>query len=1206
MASLRSGRHPAAAGDANESKTAATAMDMHLRIDREIVPSLRQGVMAMAVTEYRSLAWTVAAPYTQRMTLCPNCGEENPEKAKFCAECGTALHLIRPNPPTEERKVVTILFCDVVGFTAHSDAADPEDVRARIRPFHQRVRQEIERFGGTVEKFIGDAVMAVFGAPVVHEDDPERAVRSALRILEAIDDLNEEEPSLALSVRIGINTGEAVVALGASPEAGEGMVTGDVVNTASRLQTAAPIGGIAVGEATHEATRELFDYLALEPVGVKGKAEPVAIWRPTAATARFGTDPTRKLASPLVGRRVELGILTSTFERSLHDRSVHLLTIVGEPGVGKSRLVAELFRFIDASPELVRWRQGRCLPYGDGVSFWALAEIVKAESGVLETDAPEVAGAKVDAIIASDYPDATWLRQRLRPLVGSEGPPATREENFAAWRVFLELLAERNPSVFVFEDLHWADDALLAFINYMVEYSEGVPMLLVGTARPELFEKAAGFAQAARNSNRINLSPLSETESASLIRNLLEQAVLPTEIQSTILSRSGGNPLFTEQFVRLLRDRQIIVKQGASWKIDVSAEIPTPFGVESLIAARLDTLGQEKKQLLADAAVVGEVFWLDAVAAMGKRDPKQVGQALHELARKELVRLARHSSMAGHTEYAFYHALVQDVCYAQIPRASRADRHLQAASWIEEIAGGRVDDHADVLAAHYLTALELVLASGGPGANELSSRARHYLALAGDRALGIDGQAAERNYALALKFTKDDDPARPALLLKHGDALRERGRFREAALAYEHAIEGFAARDDVPAKATAMGRHSINLWRLGDSSYAEVSARALELLEPLGPSPELAAAITEEAAVRFVVGDNHAAIAFANRAISLAEQLNLAEPVRALGFRGGARAVLGDAAGLEDMRRALDGARAQGLGRETVLIQNHLSEVLWPIKGPRARLEVLQESAAFAERRGLEEYVLTIAAWRVETLVNLGSYEEALALAVDLLPRLENAEDAYSLISVRAAQVRAFTRRGQFREAERLAPWTIDRAREIGGVQFITKVMLPAAALHLAVGDSKGALGFLHELRRIPNIHEDIDCAANLADAVRIALAAASPNLAARLIAGFEPLNEMKEHTLTTVRALLKENDDSPAEAAELFADAASGWERFEMPWEWAHALLGRGRCLLALGRATEATESLGDAREVFVRLGSRPLTTETAIHLERAIQLSS
>ncbi len=535
------------------------------------------------------------------MARCPHCGYEVPEGSRFCNSCGAALTETPPAPSLEERKVVSVLFCDLVGFTAASNAADPEDVKARIRPYHQRLRQEIERYGGTVEKFVGDAVMAVFGAPVAHEDDPERAVRAGLRILEAIAELNDAEPVLALQVRIGINTGEAVVALGARPEQGEGIVTGDVVNTASRPQAVAPVDGIACSEQTHRATERVFTYEELEPVQVKGKAKPLALWRPLSARARFGSDVTRTHATSLVGRELEKPLLIGTFERAAQQRYCQLVTIVGEPGVGKSRLCSELFDYVEDRPGLVTWRQGRCLPYGEGIAFWPLGEIVKAQCGILDSDSPRDAAGKLAETLPADDPDRAWLEARLLPLLGAGGEQAAQEESFTAWRRFCELLASERPAVLVFEDLHWADAALLSFLEHLANWSEGVPLLLLCTARPELYEQHSHFGAEARNAQRINLGPLSNEETALLIRSLLERAVLPADTQQALLERAGGNPLYAEEFVRLLADRDLL--RGSL------EDIPVPDSVQALIAARLDTLSPERKSLLQDAAVVGTLFW---------------------------------------------------------------------------------------------------------------------------------------------------------------------------------------------------------------------------------------------------------------------------------------------------------------------------------------------------------------------------------------------------------------------------------------------------------------------------------------------------------------------------------------------------------------------------------------------------------------------
>ena len=1139
------------------------------------------------------------------MPVCPACGQVNPEIAQYCLACGVLLEQDAARQ-TEERKTVTVLFCDLVGFTAASDHADPEDVRARIRPYHARLRREVEAFGGTVEKFIGDAVMAVFGAPVAHEDDPERAVRAGLRILEAIADLNEEDAELSLAVRVGVESGEVVVALGARPELGEGMVAGDVVNTASRLQGAAPVGGVLVGPGTYAATSRVFDYKPLAPVVLKGKAEPVSVFHALAPLARFGTELTRSLATPMVGRQIDFGIVTGAFQKAVQESTVQLVVVAGEPGVGKSRLVAELLSFVAAWPEIIRWRLGRCLPYGDGITFWALGEIVKAEAGILETDPPEVAAARIDAMIPDDAPDAPWLRARLRPLVGLPAPEAALEENFAAWRAFAELLAESRPSVLVFEDLHWADDALLEFVEQLAEYADGVPLLLVGTARPELYERAAGWAASVRNVARVNLRALTAAETTRLISNLLGTAELPAEVEQAISDRAGGNPLYAEEFVRLLKDQEILRRAGAGWDIDTGAEIALPPGVHGLIAARLDNLGPARKLLLQDAAVVGEVFWAGAVTEMGDQDQEQVQAMLHELARKELVRPVRRSSMAGQAEYSFAHALIRDVCYAQIPRAERAQRHCRAAAWIERMAGERAADHAEIIAAHYTTALELAQAAKDPQAGELAASAAHYLMLAGDRATGIDVEAAERHYARALAMTGPDDSGRAELLARHGEVLRLQARFGEAAAAFEQAIAAFQADGDVRRAARATSRYSSLLHRLGDSRYPDAADTALRTLEPLGPSPELAEALADGAAASFLSDQHAEAAALAERAVELAAELGLPVPARALGFRGCARFALGQAAGLDDIRRALDAATAQGLGREAAVLYYNLSASLIRAQGPRATWELAQQGTAFAQRHGIAEWVPLLEGAAVEAMADLGLNEQARTLMATVLSQVA-AEDWMGQVDLRSAEARIQARRGELAHSG-LMDWiqqTVAKARELGEPQYLGGLLALAATARAAAGEARAAAPLLTELAQVPNVRHTLDYLRSLPDLVRVAIAAGEPDLAARLADGLETVYQLDQHAAATARALLAEQHRDHAEAAALFTDAAGRWERFEVPWEQAQALLGQGRCLLALGRPAEGAESLSAARDIFAALGTSPVLADASRLLAEATALA-
>src|SRR5215468_2923830 len=522
------------------------------------------------------------------MVTCPACGHENPDSSRFCGMCGAPL-VPATAPPREERKVVTILFTDLVGSTAQAEGLDPEDVRATLSSYYAQLRTELERHGGTVEKFIGDAVMAVFGAPVAHEDDPERAVRAALAIRDSI---GEE-----LQIRTAVNTGEALVALGAKPGEGDAMVAGDVVNTAARLQSGAPVNGILVGEGTYRATRQVIDYRDAPAVEAKGKSEPVKAWEVLGALSRFGSDVEEKLRTPLVGRDRERDLLADALTRARTEQSSQLVTLVGVPGIGKSRLVAELFQIIDADEAIISWRQGRSLPYGERVSFWALGELVKAHAGILESDDAATAEAKLVAMVetlAEDEQEREWMTRQTRPLVGLEGAERTeREEAFAAWRRLLEAAAEQRPLVLVFEDLHWADDGLLDFVDELADWATTVPLLIVGTARPELLDRRPGWGGGKRNAFTLSIGALSDDETAVLLQRLLDRAVLDADAQQAVLQRAEGNPLYAEEYARMLAEHE-----------DGDLAV-LPETVQGLIAARIDGLSAQEKTVLQDASVIG-------------------------------------------------------------------------------------------------------------------------------------------------------------------------------------------------------------------------------------------------------------------------------------------------------------------------------------------------------------------------------------------------------------------------------------------------------------------------------------------------------------------------------------------------------------------------------------------------------------------------
>jgi class 3 adenylate cyclase/tetratricopeptide (TPR) repeat protein len=1103
-------------------------------------------------------------------------------------------------PDGEERKVVTVLFCDLVGFTARSDVADPEDVRATIRPYHTLLRTEIERHGGTVEKFIGDAVMAVFGAPIAHEDDAERAVRSALRILEAIRTLNEDRPGLDLSVRIGINSGEAVVALSARPELGEGIVTGDVVNTASRLQSVAPVDGIVVGASAYQATKDAFEYEDLEAVELKGKAEAVPIWRARSARARFGSDLTRRHTIPLVGREVERGILQGLFERAVRGSSVQLATIVGEPGVGKSRMVFEIETYIDERPELVVWRQGRCLSYGEGITFWALGEIVKHEAGILESDTPEQAAAKLDRAMRVPEPEREWFRARLAPLVGAEGGAAAdREESFTAWRRFLESLVAGGPGVFVFEDLHWADPAMLEFLEHVADWTEGVPMLILCTARPEIYEKHPGWGGGKRNATTISLDPLTDEETARLVAELLDQTVLPAEVQSAILERAGGNALYAEEFVRMLKDRGQLVRSGRTWALVDQEQIAAPEGVHALIAARLDTLPPDRKALLRDAAVLGKVFWAGAVAAMGGREEREVRDALHELTRKELVRPLRETSMEGEAEYTFWHMLGRDVAYGQIPRADRAAKHRAAANWIEARAGERVEDLADVLAYHLAEALTLAEAAG-EDVDDLRGRTLRFLMLAADRAGGLDVARAEALWARAAALVPPVHPDRATVLERWGEALQQLDRIADAVSAFREASDHYRDAGLIADAGRALVQLS-EAQRMAGGGVSEATlAEAISTLEALPPGHELVDAYAEKAATEYTGGSDSQAVRWAERSLALAAELGLPESIQALGVLGGARSAMGDPGGPDDMRRAIDLGLAAGDGRRTAIIYNNLGVELLISEGPVAALPVLREGIRFARQRGIREVEALTVGSLIEGLFEGGVWDEAEEEIRALRSSAGWMEDVALRLSVAAAESRLAVVRGHPQRALEIVQGVDEVARRFGEPQLQVQVFAPIAAARLGGGESKAALALIREIGGDPAFRRCWNYCQYLPELMRTAVHL-DLSVARGLLAGLEPTTSAQLRGLLPARALVAEAEDRVEDAVELFGDASARFASQGWAYEEALARLGAGRCVVALARPG-ASQELARAREFFARVGATPLLAETDALLEQAL----
>jgi class 3 adenylate cyclase/tetratricopeptide (TPR) repeat protein len=1106
------------------------------------------------------------------MIACPTCSFELTDDSAFCSKCGTRLAASPPQP--EERKVVTTLFCDLVAFTAMSEAADPEDIDAVLRAYHAAARKVIESHGGTVEKFIGDAVVGVFGVPTVHEDDPERAVRAGLRIVEALEGASRPDGS-PLQARVGVNTGEALVRLDVDPASGRGFLTGDAVNT----------GGVAVGALAHELAQRTIDFERLAPVVAKGKAEPVAAWRALATRARRGIDVRSGQLTPLVGREIEVAYLSAIFEKTA-SRAPQFALIVGEPGIGKSRLVAEIFAYVDARPEMTTWRQGYCPPFGESITYWALAEVVKGHAGILDSDDVPAVEAKLESVLPEDS-DRDWFRQRLRALLGLPAPEAPREENFAAWLRFFEHVAGDRPTVLVFEDLHWADEAMLAFLEYLSTRLASVPLLVVGTARPELFERRPDFATGGRV-NRLEVGPLSATETVRLVGSLMGGPVDHASAIDRVVERCDGNPFYAEQSVRLLSD------------LDAGAALPE--SVQAVIAARLDTLPVEEKALLADAAVVGSVFWDGVLGAMGERDSREVDARLSGLLDRQLIRRIRNSSMEGEREFAFVHALAREVAYRQLPRAVRARRHSAVAHWLEAKVEGHPEDIAEVLAHHFATAFELARAAGEDElATQLQRPSVRYLTVAGDRALNLDLRAAERFYTAALDLSVADGPERAYLDLKLGVAALWGGRSAEAADPLQRAVEALRSGGDVRSAAVALARLARTRHNLGaDAEAVEGLYReAVALLDDDGPSDARVTVLTEWGRELSNSGRSIPALAALERALEAARECGAPEPPLALGLRGAVRAGLGDPGFIDDYRRALDLAEAQDLGSDRARIWGNYANDIDFIEGPQRSLKEHALVIDFAISRGLVEHAAFQRVSRVITLVFAGEWDEArremTAVEREFAQSAGNASD---LLMVRVIGSLPLAWRGAdvhpglaeaLAEARR-SPWTWEACW-----------VLTSTAIATAHQDLEEAHRLLREMVSTVSSGADAYLFHVAPEAVRVALRCRDPELAGcirGLLPGEVPGVQI---ALASVASQLAEAGAEYETAAGGFSCVAGRWHDFGVPYEEAQALLGQARCLVALRRAPEASAPLNAAREIFIRLGATPALAEIDLLLSES-----
>ncbi len=948
---------------------------------------------------------------TRLATGCPNCGAQNPPDAKFCGECGTALAgaiagapagtigtdpgaaaAPRSAPHLAERRLVSVLFADLVGFTPFAEERDPEETRELLSAYFELARDVIERYGGTVEKFIGDAVMAIWGAPTAREDDAERAVRAGLELVDAVHVLGP-----TIQARAGVLTGEAAVTVGA---VGEGMVAGDLVNTAARLQGIAEPGTVLVGEATQRATSAA---VVFEPVGettLKGKTSPVPAWRALRIVAeRGGRGRSDVLEAPFVGRDTEFRLLKELFHATGRDQRTRLVTVIGQGGIGKSRLGWEFLKYIDGLLETVWWHSGRAPAYGDGITFWALGEMIRSRCGLAETDDEATTRVRVAETVArfvADPTERTWIEESFLALLGVGDPVRTgTDQLFAAWRTFFERIAAQGTVVLLFEDLQWADAGLLDFIENLLEWSRDAPIFVVALARPELLERRSEWATGRRGLVSMALEPLDDGSMRQLLAGLVPG--LPAAAATTIVARADGIPLYAVETVRMLvAEGRLVPGEGGGYEPtgDLST-LAVPESLQALIAARLDALPPADRSLLQDAAVLGQSFTLAAVAAVSGDEPESLAPRLRSLARRELLRQEADPRSPERGQFAFVQSLIREVAYGQLARSDRKSRHVAAARYFESL---ETDELAGALAAHYLAARDN--AAPGPEQEALAAQARVALRGAADRAIALGAQAQAVGFLRqAISVTTDQ--------AERADLLERAGRAATAAFLREEAIDflaqGIAVRrtlGDRPAILRSIQLQGRNLLDIYDIEHAiGILESATTEFDDLAGSPEHAAVVTELARGYYVSSRPERAIELTESVLPTLEHLNLVEALsEAMITKGSSLATIGrNREGTAILRGGLELARSHGLAASEIRARVNLVSI-WSYEDPIGALAVGRDGMELAARLGMRarqrSLLVNVAAMAVAT----GEWDWILRIADDAMPADEG--DVFSLTSL--------------------------------------------------------------------------------------------------------------------------------------------------------------------------------------------------------------
>jgi class 3 adenylate cyclase/tetratricopeptide (TPR) repeat protein len=1163
---------------------------------------------------------------------CPSCGTENRAEAKFCSNCASALARVCPNghpvaagtkfcdecgapleegapaapapAPTEgpvsERRLVSVLFADLVGFTALSESRDSEDTRELLSRYFDTSRRLIELYGGTVEKFIGDAVMAVWGTPTATEDDAERAVRAALDLVAAVTALGDEVGAPELRARAGVLTGEAAVTVGAE---GQGMVAGDLVNTASRIQSVAEPGCVLVGEATRRTTDHTIVYADAGSHELKGKVGLVPLWQALrVVSGARGALKSTGLEAPFVGRDGELRRIKDLFHTCADDRKPQLISITGIAGIGKSRLAWEFYKYFDGLPQITYWHRGRCLSYGEGVTYWALADMVRMRARIAEDEEAASALAKLAEVVEEHLPDAEERRfaePRLRHLLGLEDSTRfEREDLFAAWRLFVERLADVYPTVMVFEDMQWADASLLDFIEYLLEWSRNSPLFVVTLARPELQDRRPTWGAASRNFTSIYLEPLPEPAMEELLTGLVPG--LPETLRRQILERAEGIPLYAVETVRMLLDRGALVQEESVYRPTGTVEaLEVPETLHALIAARLDGLAPEERRVLQDGSVLGKTFTKQALAAVSGLSEEMLDPLLASLTRKELLGVQADPRTPEHGQYGFLQDLLRRVAYETLAKSDRKARHLAAAAYLEETWGEH--EVVEVVASHYLNAYEAAPATSD--AAEIRDKARAALTRAGERAASLGAAEEAQRYFEQSAGLTDEWRVQAALLDRAAQMAFKAGANDAAVRLFEASIASYEAQGETHAMARVSARLGEVQSRYGQLEQAiDRMERAYAVISTDEPDEDLGLLAGRLALSYWFAGDARRAAERVEVALDIGESLSLPEVLERAWTT---KAMLTTSQGRREEARglfklALEHALEHGLTQRASNACGNLSDISFQRDRYEEALGYLQQSIGLARKDGDRPAEWFAFSEMTYVLYMTGKWDESVAVLAEI-PE-EKLAAGGTLISPLTSVLEIHLHRGNVDEARRIFS-IYARLSTSSDIQDQACYAAAEAALGRAEGRLREALAAAERAIAYSSSLNIANQAVKhgLVHGIEAALAIGDRERAEELLVTIEslppghrpPFLDAQAHRF---RARLAPTPDA---ADSGFATATARFRELELPFWLAVTLLEHGEWLGEQGRSDEAEPLLAEARGIFERLGAAPWLERTGSPLE-------